>query len=422
MATVKEINHDSSTTISDFYTTTVTDPDGAITVTPVAALDSSINGVEMDYDAGINLVTLEEDFAALVGNDFRWRFRLDFSNMVFTGLVNNSMAQFRLQAAASLIFRISIGYTGSDIQATLYYYSDSGGTTALDSTFLPSSSETCIELRAIKETADGNADGVAEWFVNGASEASFGNLDNFNRFGLGVSRTNITFSSGDADATGELYYDEWILNDDNAADLGCGLTDLSLAAMTKPADIDAAGEFIYVALLEGGTPILTKISTTLNADGTTIFNPGAGTNIGVECGRFSSDTVWVAGNFDGTNVVEKSSNAGTTFSVKDDGTIGDVRTFVMGPQNDDRLMVFDETNGDILETRDDGLTWQNINAAVTPEVNAIARLGTNSQEAVFGNDGAASNSINYSVNSGGNLQDFQTGVYPNQNATRVIVN
>jgi hypothetical protein len=51
---------------------------------------------------------------------------------------------------------------------------------------------------------------------------------------------------------------------------------LTLAAMTKPADVDAAGEFIYVALLEGGTPILTKISTALNADGTTVFNPGAG--------------------------------------------------------------------------------------------------------------------------------------------------
>jgi hypothetical protein len=197
---------------------------------------------------------------------------------------------------------------------------------------------------------------------------------------------------------------------------------LSLVTMTKAADIDAAGEFIYVALLEGGTPILTKISTALNADGTTVFNPGAGTNIGVECGRFSSDTVWVAGNFDGTNVVEKSEDSGTTFTAKDDGTIGDVRTFVMGPDSDERILVFDETNGDILETINDGATWTAINAAVTPEVNAIARFGKNVQEAVFGNDGGANNSINYTVNSGADLEDFQTGVYPNANATRVIVN
>jgi hypothetical protein len=195
---------------------------------------------------------------------------------------------------------------------------------------------------------------------------------------------------------------------------------LDLAAMTKPASIDAAGEFIYVALLDSGTPILTKISTALNADGTTVFNPGAGDNIGVECGRFSSDTIWVAGNFDGTNVIEKSEDGGSTFVVKDDATIGDVRAFVMGPDSDLKLLVFDETNGDILETINNGETWTNINASVTPEINAIARLGENTQETVFGNDGAANDNLNYSVNSGNNLEDFNLPV--NQNVTKVIVN
>jgi hypothetical protein len=195
---------------------------------------------------------------------------------------------------------------------------------------------------------------------------------------------------------------------------------LGLAAMTKPADIDAAGEFIYVALLEGGTPILTKISTALNADGVTVFDPGAGDNIGVECGRFNSDVIWVVGNFDGTNVIEKSEDGGSTFVVKDDATIGDVRAFVMGPDSDLKLLVFDETNGDILETINNGETWTSINASVTPEINAIARLGENTQETVFGNDGAANDNLNYSVNSGDDLEDFNLPV--NQNVTKVIVN
>jgi hypothetical protein len=197
---------------------------------------------------------------------------------------------------------------------------------------------------------------------------------------------------------------------------------LGLAAMTKPADIDASGTFVYVALLDGGTPILTKISIALDSDGTTVFDPGSGTNIGVECGRNSANTIWIAGAFDGTNVVEKSEDAGSSFTVKDDATIGNVRTFVMGPDNDEKLLVFDETNGDILETVDDGTSWDTINASVTPEINAIGRLGENVEESVFGNDGGVSNSINYSVNSGDDLEDFQTGVYPNANATRVIVN
>jgi hypothetical protein len=221
-----------------------------------------------------------------------------------------------------------------------------------------------------------------------------------------------------------MYYDEYIIDDTYDASGLCVDADppLSLAAMNKPADVDASGTFIYVALLEGGTPILTKISTALDADGTTVFDPGAGDNIGVECGRFNADVVWVGGNFDGTNVVEKSEDAGSSFVVKDDATIGDVRAFVMGPDSDDKILLFDETNGDILETRDDGASWISINAAVTPEVNAIARLGKNVQESVFGNQGAANDSINYSVNSGDDLEDFQTGVYPNANATRVIIN
>jgi hypothetical protein len=197
---------------------------------------------------------------------------------------------------------------------------------------------------------------------------------------------------------------------------------LALSAMTKPADIDAAGEFIYVALLDGGTPILTKISTALDADGTTVFDPGGGDNIGVECGRFNSDVVWVAGNFDGVNVIEKSEDGGSSFVVKDDGSIGDIKSFVIGPDSDDKVLLFDETNGVIIETKNDGGIWTIVNAAVTPEINAIARLGENVEESVFGNDGGASNSINYSVNSGDDLEDFQTGVYPNANATRVIVN
>jgi hypothetical protein len=206
--------------------------------------------------------------------------------------------------------------------------------------------------------------------------------------------------------------------------IGCPVaaSTLALAPMTKPADIDAAGSFIYLALLDGGTPIISKISIALDADGSTVFDPGAGDNIGVECGRFNSDVVWVAGQFDGTNVVEKSEDGGSSFVVKDDATIGGVRSFVMGPDSDDKILLFDEDNGDILETKNDGESWTTINSAVTPEVNAIARLGQNVEESVFGNDGGGSNSINYSVNSGDDLEDYQTGVYPNANATRVIVN
>jgi hypothetical protein len=424
MATVKEINHDSSTTIGVHYDT-VTDSDGAITVAAPFALDGSTYGIEMDYDAGTSQVVLQEDFTALTGDDFRWRIRLDLSNMA-NATSTLSFANFYLRSGSTNIYIVQLTTAAGPVryQLNAFYYNDSGVPTGIGANQdVDTSGEICIEVRAVRESADGAADGIGQLYVNGVLQSgSKSNAENFNKFSLGIDRARIEFPSNDANIVGQLIYDEWILDDISTADLGCNLTDLSLAAMTKPADIDAAGNFIYVALLEGGTPILTKISTALSADGTTVFNPGAGTNIGVECGRFNSDVIWVAGALDGLSVVEKSEDGGTTFTAKDDGTIGDVRTFVMGPDSDERILVFDETNGDILETIDDGATWTAINAAVTPEVNAIARFGKNVQEAVFGNDGGANNSINYSVNSGGNLQDFQTGVYPNQNATRVIVN
>ncbi len=196
---------------------------------------------------------------------------------------------------------------------------------------------------------------------------------------------------------------------------------LGLAAMTKPADIDASGTFIYLALLEGGTPILTKISTALDADGSTVFDPGAGDNIGVECGRFDATVIWVGGNFDGTNTLEKSEDSGSTFVVKDDATTSTLLTFLMGPDSDDRILAND--NGvDIIETIDSGATWVTINSGNAFDTNDIGRLGENVEESVFGNDGGATDSIHFSVNSGADLEDFMTGPYPNSNAKKVIVN
>jgi hypothetical protein len=417
MATLKEITHDSSTTLSDFYNT-IFDPDGAYTVTPAAALNGTTNGVEADYDAGTQNARIEESFASIVVTQFRWRFRVDLDGMSNAASSSDCIDILLTDGGtASYVFEIvGDGVDGFELQSR--WFSDSGGDTQLGINVALPSGDVCIECKAIRETTDGDADGVIEFFINGASQASISNADNFNKFS--VDESFIRIRSNVAAFTGTLKYDEFLLTDVAGTSL-CAAT-LGLAAMTKPADIDAAGTFIYAALLQGGTPIISKISTDLDADGTTVFDPSAGDNIGVECGRFSSDTIWVAGNFDGTNVIEKSEDAGDSFTVKDDATIGDIRSFVIGPDSDERILVFDETNGDILETNDDGASWKSINASVTPEINAIARLGENVQESAFGNDGGANNSINYSVNSGDDLENFQTGVYPNANATRVIVN
>jgi hypothetical protein len=190
---------------------------------------------------------------------------------------------------------------------------------------------------------------------------------------------------------------------------------------SKIADLSSEGSYIYIAAFNNnGNPTLIKFDTDLDVDGTVVFEPLAGTNIGVQCGSQYSENVWIAGNFGGTDTVEKTINGGTTWTVKDDGAMGTIRSFEVGPLSDDMVMVFDEDNGDIIQTTDDGDTWTTINAAVTPLVNTIARNAVNLGECVFGNDGAATHSIDYTINSGVDLEDYQVGVYPNADATKVI--
>lgn len=223
MATVKEINHDSSTTLSDFYTITITDTDGAVTVTIPSALNGSTNGVEMDYDAGSSLAVLEEDFTTLTGSDFRWRFWLDFSNMSFTGPLT-SFVNLYLKSGATNIFRlqITLGFIPTTLRLIPIYYNDSGNPiSGLPNFDSPQSNEFCVEIRAIRETADGNADGELELFTSGVSAGAISNVENFNRFNLGIDRARIEFLSSDSAAKGILYYDEWILDNDNTANLGC---------------------------------------------------------------------------------------------------------------------------------------------------------------------------------------------------------
>jgi len=221
MSTVKEINHDSSTTIGDHYDS-VTDVDGRATVTVVAALNGSTNGVNFDYDtAGSNTVILIEAFTALTGNDLRFRFRVDWSNV--SAIPTNTRFFIDLEdSVGNDIFRVEFG-GGGGLNVFARYWSDgsAGLVTVGTAQSVSDSTELCVELRAIKETADTNADGEVELLVNGSSVQSISNADNFNRFGTQVEQTLVRFILGTAGA-GDLFYDEWILDDDNTADLGCG--------------------------------------------------------------------------------------------------------------------------------------------------------------------------------------------------------
>jgi phosphopantothenoylcysteine synthetase/decarboxylase len=68
-----------------------------------------------------------------------------------------------------------------------------------------------------------------------------------------------------------------------------------------------------------------------------------------------------------------------------------------------------DSDDDILETIDDGETWTNLASGITPVPLALARLDKNIQETVFGNQGDTTDNINYSINSGIDLEDYTSG-------------
>lgn len=215
MATYKEINHDSSTTLSDFYDS-ITDPDGGFSVLVAAALGGSTNGVRADYDAGNNLMFFRETIASFTSETtLSLRARVDFSGLSnSSGIVPIGGIGLDDNASSNDPFGFLFVFSGTTtIEVSAYYHSDSGGQTSIAGAIsIPTDEDVCLLIQATKETADGNADGEAEFFVNGVSQGSVSNADNFNNFGI-FDRAHCGFSSQNATLSGTFDYDEFLLDD-----------------------------------------------------------------------------------------------------------------------------------------------------------------------------------------------------------------
>ena len=419
MATLDNITHDSGPPLTDYWNG-VTDVNARMSVTVASALGGSVEGLQCTHNAASFNTFLTEPFATPASEELRFKWRYDPNGAQTPGSTTTlltmslSTAAFGTRLCEGLLDITS----GGQNRITWGIGADGGFSTAQTTNI--TDAEHCFEIAIKRATTNVSVDGEIEFYIDGVLDLSSAIVDNFDLFPT-IDTIFVRYPGWDA-AQGAtvIYMDEVTLTDVLATGLCITAFTPTLAPMTKPVDIDADGSNLYLALLDSGNPILIKMSTALDANGSTVFEPGAGDDIGVQCGRFDADVVWVAGAFDGTNVVEKSEDGGTTFTVKDPGTFGDVEAFVVGPDSDTRVLIADD-NIDIQETIDDGTTWTAINSGTGFNVNAVARLPQNVQESVFGNDSGATDNIDYSPNSGGDMEDFSTG-FPTEDATRVIVN
>ncbi len=222
MATIKEINHDSSQTLSVHYDTIV-DTGSRLTVTNGSALSGSTNGIDASQTNNTDS-TLLEAFTAISGTEFRLRFRIDLSNLTVSGSQQFFKSMLRNTASTDKHGIVINALVSGNFNISGRYIDDPIGPRITDTKIFtqPISDPICVELRAIRETADGNNDGIVEFIVDGISIDLITNAQNFNAWTSGGNMDEV-FNNfrGSINFSGNFYFDEWILDDDDAADLGC---------------------------------------------------------------------------------------------------------------------------------------------------------------------------------------------------------
>jgi hypothetical protein len=177
---------------------------------------------------------------------------------------------------------------------------------------------------------------------------------------------------------------------------------------------DNDGSRLYIALDDGGTPVLLSVTLPLvqaTSLATTVFTgAAAGDAINVAAIGVTGDLA-ISGYFDANDQVERSVNFGGAWTDSDPGTWGAVRAQPLLVQANDVgvILVARDTVPDLWRRSTLGV-WTSPNAAMPYTVGAMAGSAVASSEVVFGNILAAARQIDRSVDGGATLMDI-TGAF-----------
>jgi len=186
-------------------------------------------------------------------------------------------------------------------------------------------------------------------------------------------------------------------------------------------DVSPDDYYLYVGAMFGGNPVLLRLPADLTADPIEAYAPGAGSAIGVECGDINEEWVWIAGEFGGTIKVRNSLDDGITWTTKDPGAWSGVALpLVVGPDDDNLVLVPTDGDDDLFETLDGGLNWATLNDTLPYDIGGMDRLYWYLDEIVIGTDAAGANRVHYSPNNGATLHDITAGT-PNVAINDLII-
>lgn len=179
------------------------------------------------------------------------------------------------------------------------------------------------------------------------------------------------------------------------------------------ADVDADGNYIYVAVLASSQPQILKMLADLSTDASLVYNPGAGSEVNLMAGDLTPYWIWATGDFGGTNKVVFTEDGGSAWYVQDDGTFGSgaARPLLVGPGNDSLLTT--SVGLQLWQNRYEGDTQYWIERNIPGTIWALDRVDEVFEETAIGAywyTGDSSELVHWSPNSGFNWNNITDSI------------
>lgn len=193
-------------------------------------------------------------------------------------------------------------------------------------------------------------------------------------------------------------------------------------------DISPNGDWLYLAVLDGSiNPQILLMSSALDVDAVTQYDPTTGDSINVVCGDYK-DIVWAAGNLGTYKVAHSDNIEGNYWYTKDSGVwAGAAQPILLNASDDEIIIIALDGADDLLENYfiNEDLYWTAHNVELPYDVGAMAQWAYNLDELLIGIDEAVywyvdDNIVDFSPNRGKLFASVSTGL-ENAKITSLIV-
>ena len=187
----------------------VLDPGSHLTNTAASAMGGTSRGMNVEAHP-TDIAIADIALAPPASGQIRMRFYIDPNGMTVGGNFDTFIcATISLSASPFWLVQIDLRIVGAQYSLRTRFFDDGGNSlTDVDITDAPH----YVEVHVVQDAALGSA----ELFIDGVSEASFANLDNFDTFALLNTADFGLVQNMDATIAGDFFIDEICINDDGS--------------------------------------------------------------------------------------------------------------------------------------------------------------------------------------------------------------